>query len=341
MSAGRLARIAAAVLLLSVARVPVASAHEFQPCVLDVRALDGGRYEITWKAAAGAPEAAAARAPSPVFPAHCHREEPPDPALAGDSPTRWTLACGPPGLAGQRVSVEGLSPGVTDALVRFTATDGSAISAVLRADSPSLVLPGAGPGARPRLGIASTYFGAGVEHLLGGWDHLLFILGLVLLVKRPRALLGTVTAFTAAHSVSLALAVTGVVRAPPAPAEAAIALSLLLLAGELARGADPAAPTLTRRRPWLMAFAFGLVHGLGFAGGLRALGLPAGQVPLALLMWNLGVEAGQLALVLVALGLLRLLGRMAPPATRLVAYGIGSLASFWCLERLASFWTLE
>jgi hydrogenase/urease accessory protein HupE len=175
-----------------------------------------------------------------------------------------------------------------------------------------------------------------VEHLLAGWDHLLFVLGLLLLVRRPRALAGTITAFTAAHSVSLALAVTGVLRVPAAPAEAAIALSLLLLARELA---CPASQTLARRRPWVMAFAFGLVHGLGFAGGLRALGLPSGQIPLALLAFNLGLEAAQLALVAAALLLARLLPQERLRASRLPAYLIGSLASFWLLQRIASFWS--
>jgi hypothetical protein len=324
MSPRHLAGLAAVVLLL-LARV--ASAHEFQPCVLDVRELDGGRYEVTWKAAPGEEPGAA---PAPIFPAHCRREASND--APGEPSARWILACGPDGLSGHPIAVAGLSPGKTDALLRFAGAGGVALTAVLRADNPSFAIPGASGGPRPR--VAATYLGAGVEHLLGGWDHLLFVLGLLLLVPRPRALVGTITAFTAAHSVSLALATAGVVRVPAAPAEAAIALSLLFLARELACPA----PTLARRWPWLMAFAFGLIHGLGFAGGLRALGLPSGQLPLALLAFNLGLEAGQLAFVAVVLALARLARRVPLRASKVPAYIIGSLASFWLLQRVASSW---
>jgi hydrogenase/urease accessory protein HupE len=183
------------------------------------------------------------------------------------------------------------------------------------------------------------YFGAGVGHILAGADHLLFVLGLLLLVRGAGALVRTVTAFTLAHSLTLALAVTAAVRLPPAPVEAAIALSLVLLAAELARPPGDAPPTLARRRPSLLAFAFGLLHGFGFAGGLRALRVPAGDLPFALLGFNLGVEAGQLAFVAVALALVPLAKRLrAPSLARVPAYVIGAMGAFFCIERVAALW---
>jgi hydrogenase/urease accessory protein HupE len=330
------ARLCAALALLAaLASTRSARAHEFAPSVLDVRDLGGGRYEVIHKPAPGAPEGPASAAPTPVFPPHCAREP------SGDSQataaTRWILACGPRGLAGQPIAFAGLSLGRGDALVRYTDAKGGTISAVLRADAPSLLVPDAASPAPPRLTVAKTYFGAGVEHLLTGWDHLLFVLGLVLLVPRARALVGAITAFTAAHSLSLALSITGVVKVHPAPAEAAIALSLLLLAGELARTQDEArAPTLARRHPAWMAFAFGLVHGLGFAGGLRELGLVPGQIPLALASFNVGIEAAQLVFVAVMLAI----GRILVPlrASRGPAYVLGSVAWFLFLARVHRFW---
>lgn len=323
----RVALLLLAAALATLLSLP-ARAHEFQPSVLDVRALGQGRYEVVFRAAPGG-------SASPVLPPDCQREGD-APEITAGLPARWTIACGPEGLAGRTLSVKGLAFGRADALVRFTGEDGAEVSAILRAQNPSLTLPAR---ATPRRAVAGTYFGAGVEHLLTGWDHLLFVLGLLLLVKRPRALLGTITAFTAAHSLSLALAVTGVVQVPPAPAEAAIALSLLFLAGELSR--VPERPTLARRHPWVMAFTFGLIHGLGFAGGLSALGLPAGRIPLALLMFNLGIEAGQIAFVIAVLALARLAGRFRLPASRLPVYVLGSLAGFLCIDRIAQLFPQE
>ncbi|MEO7329593.1 MAG: HupE/UreJ family protein [Minicystis sp.] len=327
-----------------------ARAHEFLPCLLDVRELGGGRYAIAWKPATSRAEVSVRLAPpTPVFPPSCQRSDNPSP-----SDVTWILDCGPAGLAGLPIAVQGLTAGA-DAVLRFTAANGASTSAVLREDAPSLRLPSSADSAAPRfashLALAQSYLGAGVEHILGGFDHLLFVLGLLLLVRRSEATLPpeqrrignemarTVTAFTVAHSVTLALSVLGLVRLAPAPVEATIALSLFFLAVELSRPAAPSARGLARRA----AFAFGLLHGFGFAGALRALGLPEGQVPLSLLSFNLGVELGQLAFVLLALALLHLarkpLSRAPAWLSRAPAYLLGSLAALWCFERVSAFWT--
>jgi hydrogenase/urease accessory protein HupE len=190
--------------------------------------------------------------------------------------------------------------------------------------------------------VAGAYLAHGVEHILLGFDHLLFVLALILIVRSTRVLLWTITAFTLAHSITLALATLGVVRVPGPPVEATIALSILLLASEILR-MQRGEPSLTARRPWLVAFCFGLLHGFGFAGALAGLGLPPGDIPLALFAFNVGVELGQLAFIAAVLVLMTLarrtgglsgLERHALPVT---ARAIGVLAAFWFFERLAGF----
>jgi hypothetical protein len=330
--------------------------HEFQPCLLELRDLGAGRYEVLWRVAPATSEIGGDTAsPTPVFPAHCRR-------LGSGDRARFTLDCGPLGLVGYPISVEGLAAAKTDAVVRFTGSSsptheaGSPLTVVLRADSPSIVLAASEQPSRPhfssRLACARTYLGAGVEHILRGFDHLLFVFGLLLLVKREAgrghaaALVRTITAFTAAHSVTLALSALGVVRVPPAPIEAMIALSVFLLAVELARPKAAPGGSAARRPPWVVAFAFGLLHGFGFAGALSNLGLPAGEVPLSLLMFNLGVETGQLVFVLVMVACLWLAGAAAARAPGLMSrsvsrgpvYFIGSIAAYLCVERVAAFW---
>lgn len=324
----------------------VASGHEFRPCLLELRDLGAGRYAYSWTAQA---PAAGGGAPEPVFPAHCHRLETPG------GPHRSSLDCAPTGLSGSTISIAGLAQAQVDAVVRYSASDGAVTTRVLRADAPAFTVPGGESAPQSKLALASTYLRAGVDHILRGWDHLLFILGLLLLVKRLGPLVRTITAFTLAHSLTLALAVTGAVRVPQAPAEALIALSLMLLAAELARPAERA--PLARRRPWAMAFTFGLLHGFGFAGALAELGLPQGEIPLALFAFNAGVECGQLAFIFAALAIAYVSRQItrasarrtgpprAPPEpqaspaatwkSRAPAYAIGALAAFWLLERIA------
>jgi hydrogenase/urease accessory protein HupE len=184
-----------------------------------------------------------------------------------------------------------------------------------------------------------TYVRLGVEHILFGIDHLLFVLCLLLLVRDIRRLLGTITAFTLAHSITLAAATLGFVRVSATPVEATIALSIVFLASELVRG-EAGRSAVTRSYPWLVAFSFGLLHGLGFAGALAEIGLPQGEIPLALFAFNVGVELGQLAFITAVLLLARLVRvvplRLPAWAPDTAGYAIGAMASFWVFSRLAA-----
>ena len=221
--------------------------------------------------------------------------------------------------------------------------DGSAASAYFRGRRGSVPVEladlRAGPGSR--LGLAGTYLALGTEHILGGIDHLLFVLGLLVLVSGFGALVKTITAFTVAHSITLGASVLGYIPIDRAPIEAAIALSIVLLAREIVVGYQGRVH-LTHRKPWLVAFVFGLLHGLGFAGALGELGLPGSAIPLALLFFNLGVEAGQLLFVLVLLALHRLLqgttrARL-PKWEPVLGYALGALATLWFFDRLPAIW---
>jgi hydrogenase/urease accessory protein HupE len=193
------------------------------------------------------------------------------------------------------------------------------------------------------LAIAGAFVGHGIEHILGGYDHLLFVLALILIVRSTRALVWTITAFTLAHSITLALASLDVVNVPGPPIEAAIAFSIVLLAAEIVR-LRRGEPSLTARWPWVVAFCFGLLHGFGFAGALSEIGLPRGDIPLALFAFNVGVELGQLAFIAAVLGSLAILRRVAllrsleRPVANAAPYAIGSLAAFWFVGRVATFW---
>jgi hydrogenase/urease accessory protein HupE len=187
--------------------------------------------------------------------------------------------------------------------------------------------------------VVRDYVGLGIEHILFGIDHLLFVLCLLLLVRGVRKLLTTVTAFTLAHSITLAAATLGFIRVPAAPVEATIALSIVFLASELVRG-EAGRSAVTRTYPWLIAFSFGLLHGLGFAGALAEVGLPQREIPLALFAFNVGVELGQLAFVTAVLSLVRF-ARIVPLrlpawAPGAAGYAIGSVAAFWVFARLAA-----
>ncbi|HLM73247.1 MAG TPA: HupE/UreJ family protein [Polyangiaceae bacterium] len=313
----------------------VSFAHEFRPYLLDIREISAGRYTFSWS------EGSSQGAAAPVFPTHCRIEQ----DLNGISPR--VLDCSAAGLTGSVVAVEGLSQARVEAVVRYSTSDGSVMTGVLRAGSSTFRVPGGAAAPRSKPSIFLDYLASGVDHILRGWDHLLFVLGLLLLVKG--ALVHTITAFTLAHSFTLALAVTGAVHVPQAPAEALIALSLMLLAAEIARPAPSA--SIARRRPWAMALLFGLLHGFGFAGALAELGLPKGEIPLALAAFNIGVEIGQIAFVFAVLGIVWLARRMTSSASdrespavrpytkwspRVPAYAIGALAAFWLIERLMS-----
>ncbi|MFN8600436.1 MAG: HupE/UreJ family protein [Candidatus Binatia bacterium] len=310
-----------------------ADAHPLAPALLELREVGQGRVDVHWRAAPFVVPGAPMR---PVLPASCiDRGARSEGMESGAVVTRWTAECGPAGLVGQSVAVEGLGAAGTEALVRVVLPDGRTVQKVLRPTEPDFVVP-----PRPStIAVLWDYARLGVGHILTGPDHLAFVAGLFLLVGAGRLLVKTITAFTLGHSVTLALVVLDVLHVRARIAELAIALTVLALANELARPAGT--PSAMRRWPWLMAAVFGLLHGLGFAGALREVGLPDGEIPTALLGFNVGIEAGQLGFVaalLVATAIVRrLVPRLPAWAAQAPAYAIGALAAFWCFERAFPF----
>ena len=325
-------RTGAVVFLLVVWGVARGEAHTTLPAYFELTESRPGTFELIWRvpAAEGPPPAI-----YPVLPANCLRvKDSSETATPSFLLTRAVIDCGAKGLVDQELLIEGLHVTIMDVLVRITFVDAAKFTRILRASQPSVVVR---KGERDR-GDALGYARLGLGHILTGIDHLLFVLGLLLIVAGFPHLLKAITAFTMAHSVTLGLASFGVVRLSPTPVEAVIALSIVFLAVELARhhgGADG----LTYKKPWLVAFMFGLLHGFGFAGTLTQIGIPASDIPLALLSFNVGVEAGQLGFIAVVLALvysLRTLEITPPAWTRPIpAYTIGSFASFWFLNRCA------
>jgi hydrogenase/urease accessory protein HupE len=319
--------------------------HALQPGYLELRLIDKELYAVVWKtpATGGRPMAITAQLPE-----SCDPRTPGQPIWDGAAYlARWTASC-PGGLEGGVIHVVGLDQTSTDVLVRLDFADGLSEARRLTAGDPSFTVP-----TRPsRLEVARTYFLFGVEHILLGIDHLLFVLALLLLVRGVRRVIVTITAFTLAHSLTLAGATLGYVHLPGPPIEAVIALSIVFVALEIIHG-QRGKPRLTERYPGVIALTFGLLHGFGFAGALAEVGLPQKSIPVALLFFNLGVEAGQIAFVLVVIAAFLLtgsvLGRTGIAAIstsarprrlhRVVGYGIGALASFWLIERIAGFWT--
>jgi HupE/UreJ protein len=327
----RRARNALGGALLALLGPGLAAAHPLAPSLLELRETDPGRIAVLWRRPQLLPVGAR---PEPLLPGRCRTAAPPVETAEGAAlVTRWTADCGRAGLTGGTVEVRGLAETGADVLLRVELADGQKLQAVLRPDAPSFLLPAS----QTPAAVASGYLTLGIEHLLTGWDHLAFVLGLVLLVgSGRRRLLGTITAFTLGHSVTLSLAALGLVRLPPAPIEALIALSIFVLAVELARDR----PTPLGRRPWLLAAGFGLLHGLGFAGALAQVGLPVREIPLALLSFNVGIELGQIGFVLAVLALslafAPVLRRLPRWSAAVPIYAIGTLAAFWMFERLGA-----
>jgi hypothetical protein len=312
-----------------------AGAHPLAPSLLELQEHPDGLVDVRFKTpllqARGAVH-------SPRLPLEC---EPVGEASERREGTgvvvEYRADCGEAGLTGLPIGVDGLEAGVANALVRVISPTGEVRQALLSAHDPVFVVP-----AKLASGaVARSYAVLGTEHLVFGFDHVLFVLGLLMLIRGRRLLLLTITSFTLGHSVTLALAVLGFVRFPTALVEVGIAASLLVLAMEI-----PAAPDaddgrragLFERRPWLVALAFGLLHGLGFAGALAEIGLPPEDVPLALFSFNVGIEIGQLALVAGVLVLVHAATWMhwptRSPALRTACIlGIGTLAGYWVIER--------
>jgi hypothetical protein len=311
-----------------------AFAHEMRPAYLQMRQTDVGTYEVFWKVPAAGDNLRLSL--YVVLPQSCSNlTEPRGSFSAGAYSEQWAVRC-EGGLPGSSIRIKGLAATLTDVLVRIERQDGSTQVTRLTSSAPSFVVE-----AEPRrFEVAKTYLGLGIEHILTGVDHLLFVSGLLLLVTGFTRLVQTVSAFTLSHTVTLTLATLGFVHIPPAPVEAVIALSILFVAYEVLRSREHPLG-LAQRKPWLVAFTFGLLHGLGFAGGLSAAGLPVGHIPLALGFFSAGVEIGHFSFVIVALLLLaatrRWLDTLPAWSWRIPPYAIGTTASFWLIARLASF----
>ena len=322
------------VVLLSLALPQYSAAHEARPAYLEVEQNLSDELRINWTRPIRDGRVLAIH---PVFPGSCE--------LIGNKTKlemnsvlheRWQLACEAAVFSEGKLSIAGLENVISDVLLRFKNKEGFQNTQVLNRKNPDFEFASTDAEIES---IAPYYFRLGIEHILTGIDHLVFVLGLLFLVPGLVNLLKTITAFTVAHSVTLAAAILGYVHVPSAPVEAIIALSIVFLAREIVADTGQG---MSRRFPWLVAAVFGLVHGLGFAGGLSEIGLPENEIPMALLMFNLGVEAGQLAFVLVALLFLKLVERVVTGRQenlqRISAYAMGGLASFWLIERIGGYY---
>ncbi len=321
------------ILLGGLSHGPAAQAHDSRPAYLELNETAPGRYEVLWRT----PISAGMHLPVVLkFPDGARNITAPSPKeFTGMLLERRWIDAGNDGLAGKRIEFVGLQATITDVLVRVRTLDGTHTTTLVHPSQPWIKM------AAPHgiAAVAAAYLMYGFEHIMYGTDHLLFVLGLMLMVQDLWMLLKTITAFTLAHSITLAAATLGYVHVPSPPLEAAIALSIMFVGVEVLRSLR-GETSLTLRQPWLVAFAFGLVHGLGFASGLASLGLPEGDIPVALLMFNVGVEAGQLSFVAVMLLLVRcfdLLNIHWPrPARMAPAYVVGSVGAFWTIDRIVA-----
>lgn len=320
-------------LLVQMFLVTSAAAHELRPAYLNVREVTENEFSVLWKV----PALGDMRLALYVrLPETCRPEAEPIKSIEGAAYVeRWTSICGS-GLSGREIVVDGLSSTLTDALARIEYRDGSVEIARLTPDSPGFMVAGRQTGWE----VGRAYFLLGVDHILSGLDHLLFVFALILLIRDRWMLVKTITAFTLAHSITLAGASLGYFSLPQKPVEATIALSIAFVASELAK-MRPDERRLSEAYPWVVAFAFGLLHGFGFAGALKDIGLPQSDVPLALLTFNLGVEAGQLGFVVAVLVVFRAVSAFATvPVARArfaASYLTGTVAMVWLVARLVSF----
>ena len=308
------------------------AAHEMQPAFFELRQTGAEEWQVLWKTPA---RADLQNGMIPRLPKEARVTSEPVRMKVGDAATeQFTMVC-PGGLDGKEVAVDGAAAAIADVLVRVEHLNGASQVFRLTPDQRSHVIEPA-PG---RWQEVKTYLNMGVGHILMGVDHLLFVLGLLLIVRDRWMLLKTITAFTVAHSITLGIATMGWASAPMLPLNAAIALSILFLGPEIVR-AQRGETSLTIRHPWVVAGAFGLLHGFGFASGLTALGLPRGEIPMALLLFNCGVEIGQLFFVALILSLevsFRTLEiRWTSWAEKLPAYTVGGLGAYWAIQRTAT-----
>ena len=350
----RIAGRAAAVLFLLLAALPAARAHELRPAYLEITETAPGQFSVLWRTPilAGMRLPLALKLPDDVK----SLKEPVLQELADSLVERRWVEAGPTGLAGKRIEIAGLQFTITDALVRVQLLDGRTFQTIVRPSQPWVEIAAS----QTWWEVLGAYLVEGLRHILFGADHLLFVLGLLLIVANRWMLLKTVTAFTLAHSITLAIATLGYAEAPVLPLNASIALSILFLGPEIVKHQEarseirdtriphPAScipypvsrlPSLTVQYPWVVAFAFGLLHGFGFASALTGAGLPRSELPVALVSFNVGVEVGQLGFVALVLALERsfqvLEVRWPRWVQALPGYTVGSLGAFWTIQRVA------
>jgi hypothetical protein len=318
-------------LLLGFALVSSALAHRFAPSLLKVNETAPLEYNMVWKTPAQGVSNVPLR---PIWPESCEVKNASAPQLEDTGlVTSWQLVCpdlGVDGLVGETLGVSGLGANQASAMVMVNLLDGRQYQQVLNAEQAQFIVP-----VEPSAGaVMSDYALLGMEHIWGGIDHLLFVFGLLLLVGGGARLFWTITAFTVGHSITLSLVTLGFFDYPVALVEFAIALSIFVLAVELTRTEKH---DLLWRNPWWLAGGFGLLHGMGFAGALAETGLPQDNVPLALLFFNVGIEIGQIAFILVVLAFWFVIRRpLAPWQDRLMpvpVYILGALSAMWCIER--------
>jgi hydrogenase/urease accessory protein HupE len=325
-------RLAAGLLLAMLVALPAAQAHEIRPAYLELKETAPGQFSVLWRT----PVMAGMRLPVVLkLPDAVRNLKAPVVQELADSlvERRW-IEAGANGLAGRRIEFVGLQLTITDVLIRVEMLDGRNWTAIVRPSQPWVEMAAL----QTWIGVVGTYIVQGIRHILFGADHLLFVLGLLLIVADAWMLLKTVTAFTVAHSITLAVATLGYAELPVLPLNAMIALSILFLGPEIVRSWR-GETSFTIRHPWVVAFAFGLLHGFGFASALTGAGLPRQELPLALVSFNVGVELGQLGFIALVLALersFRILEVLWPRwAQALPGYTVGTLGAFWTVQRLA------
>ena len=308
-------------------------AHEIRPAYLQIIQVSETSYEVFWKVPSMGD---AVPRIQPVFPKSFVIETLKNPNQIPGSVIYYYSLSSDESLRGKELYIKGLNKTLIDVLVTITYLNDEKATFMLQADKDSQIIPGQ----TSSYDVVKTYTVLGIEHILLGIDHLLFVLALILITRGKWKIIKTITAFTLAHSITLSLAALGYVSFPGAPVEAVIALSIVFLAMEILKNLKGEA-TLTSRKPWIVAFTFGLLHGFGFAGALSEIGLPQQDIPLALAFFNVGVEIGQIIFVIVVLLLLKILNlKKKWPAyvKKIPAYAIGSIAAFWMIQRIVRFW---
>jgi hydrogenase/urease accessory protein HupE len=327
----RLCLISVALALFILLQPALGRAHPLAPSLLELSENAEGKVDVLWKTPKSGSDGEML---TPDLPRHCVSSAEPVVETVGTGVVRrWEADCGDAGLVGAQIGILGLRDAKANVVLRVKLAEGALVQTVLKPGTTEFTVPGGQQKSRAVL----DYLTLGFEHILSGIDHLLFVLGLIVLVAGDRRLIGLITAFTIGHSLSLSLAAFGWVRIPPTPVDILIASTIFLLGIELVRGDRDG---FLRKRPWSMTLLFGFLHGLGFAGALVQIGLPQNEMVLALLSFNIGIELGQLAFVAVVLGngalLLRLGTRWPRWSEKVLAYGIGSLACYWIVERIST-----